>query len=193
MTAILSLQAFVFLDGGVVALGANVLNMAIAGVVAVTCRTTSGPAAAGVLRRRRAFGAGERAAGPYRTAGFGRAAAAAGSGGYPGSVRDECPGGGAITAAVLEGIYRLNAGFIRPAQGMRPRTLAVVGLAAALLAAVGSSWPRRIRTESSSFCITLRVAGCAVVPENGRGPGGRGGDLRSHRARGRLIARRRTA
>jgi cobalt/nickel transport system permease protein len=34
MTAILSLQALVFQDGGVLALGANVLNMAIAGVAA---------------------------------------------------------------------------------------------------------------------------------------------------------------
>jgi len=34
MTAILAIQAFVFQDGGVVALGANVFNMAIAGVLA---------------------------------------------------------------------------------------------------------------------------------------------------------------
>lgn len=34
MTAILALQAFVFQDGGVLALGANVFNMAIAGVLA---------------------------------------------------------------------------------------------------------------------------------------------------------------
>lgn len=34
MTAILAIQAFVFQDGGIVALGANVLNMAVAGVLA---------------------------------------------------------------------------------------------------------------------------------------------------------------
>ncbi len=34
MTAILAIQAFVFQDGGVLALGANVLNMAVAGVLA---------------------------------------------------------------------------------------------------------------------------------------------------------------
>ena len=34
MTAILSLQAFIFQDGGVLALGANVFNMAIVGVAA---------------------------------------------------------------------------------------------------------------------------------------------------------------
>src|SRR5438067_476678 len=34
MTAILAIQAFVFQDGGIVALGANVLNMAVAGVIA---------------------------------------------------------------------------------------------------------------------------------------------------------------
>lgn len=34
MTAILAIQAFVFQDGGIVVLGANVLNMAIAGVLA---------------------------------------------------------------------------------------------------------------------------------------------------------------
>src|ERR1700692_920217 len=34
MTAILAVQAFVFQDGGILALGANVFNMAIAGVLA---------------------------------------------------------------------------------------------------------------------------------------------------------------
>ncbi len=34
MTAILAIQAFVFQDGGILALGANVFNMAIAGVIA---------------------------------------------------------------------------------------------------------------------------------------------------------------
>src|SRR5713101_8935550 len=34
MTAIIAMQAFVFQDGGVLALGANVFNMAIAGVLA---------------------------------------------------------------------------------------------------------------------------------------------------------------
>jgi cobalt/nickel transport system permease protein len=34
MTAIIAIQAFIFQDGGVLALGANVLNMAIAGVLA---------------------------------------------------------------------------------------------------------------------------------------------------------------
>src|SRR6201985_2871820 len=34
MTAILIIQAFVFQDGGIMALGANVINMAFAGVVA---------------------------------------------------------------------------------------------------------------------------------------------------------------
>src|SRR6266404_1194127 len=34
MTAIIAIQAFVFQDGGVLALGANVFNMAIAGVLA---------------------------------------------------------------------------------------------------------------------------------------------------------------
>src|ERR1700691_3251049 len=34
MTAILAIQAFVFQDGGIVALGANIFNMALAGVLA---------------------------------------------------------------------------------------------------------------------------------------------------------------
>src|SRR5271169_1718163 len=34
MTAIIAIQAFVFQDGGVLALGANVFNMAVAGVLA---------------------------------------------------------------------------------------------------------------------------------------------------------------
>jgi cobalt/nickel transport system permease protein len=138
MTAILSLQAFVFQDGGVLALGANVLNMAIAGVLA------------GYLpyhfwgRRRLAYFAGGvlsvlvsalLALTELLVSGvpLPRPALAVTLGLFAMNALAE----GAITAAVLEGIYRLNAGFIRPAQGMRPRTLAVVALAAALLAAVG--------------------------------------------------------
>src|ERR1700693_3999872 len=34
MTAIIAIQAFVFQDGGIVVMGANVLNMAVAGVLA---------------------------------------------------------------------------------------------------------------------------------------------------------------
>ena len=34
MTAILAIQALVFQDGGILALGANVMNMAVAGVLA---------------------------------------------------------------------------------------------------------------------------------------------------------------
>jgi hypothetical protein len=44
---------------------------------------------------------------------------------------------GAITAAVLEGIHGLDAGFVRHPEGTAPRTLAGVAMVSVVLAAVG--------------------------------------------------------
>jgi cobalt/nickel transport system permease protein len=141
MTAILAIQALVFQDGGVLALGANVLNMAVLGV------------AAGYL--------------PYRLWGAGRFRKAAIFLGGAGSVvagavlamaelllsgvRMPLPivwvslglfaitGAleGAITLAVVQGVEALNPGFVQRPAGTRPVTLGIVALAAVLLAALG--------------------------------------------------------
>lgn len=138
MTAILGIQAFVFQDGGVLALGANVVNMAFAGVFA------------GYLpfhfwgRRRTAFIAGGALS---VLAGAVLAVAELLVSGVP-MPRSVLPVSfglfgmnalleGLITAAVLEGIEKLNPGFIRKPEATRSRALAGVGLTAVLLAAVG--------------------------------------------------------
>ncbi|MBM3746720.1 MAG: cobalt transporter [Acidobacteria bacterium] len=141
MTAILAIQALIFQDGGVLALGANVLNMALAGVLA------------GYL--------------PYHWWGEGRfRRAAIFLGGFASvlvgavlAIAELRLSGvpipaavlwvslalftvtaaleGAITVAVVGGLERLGIGLARQPVEARPRGLAVVGLAAVLLAAVG--------------------------------------------------------
>ncbi|MGA2325905.1 MAG: energy-coupling factor ABC transporter permease [Bryobacteraceae bacterium] len=138
MTAILSLQAFVFQDGGVLALGANVLNMAFAGVLA------------GYLpyrlwgRQRLAFFAGG-ALSVLASAVLALAELLLSGVPMPRPVLAVTLGlfavnaliEGAITAAVLEGIHGLDAGLVRHPEGTPPRVLAGVALVSVLLAAVG--------------------------------------------------------
>jgi cobalt/nickel transport system permease protein len=138
MAAILGIQAFVFQDGGVLALGANIVNMAFAGVFAGYLPYHFwGP-------RRAAFIAGGALS---VLAGATLAVAQLLASGVP-MPRTVLPLSfglfgvnalleGLITAAVLEGIEKLNPGFIRKPEATRSRALAAVGLAAVLLAAVG--------------------------------------------------------
>lgn len=141
MTAILVIQAFVFQDGGIVALGANIFNMALAGVLA------------GYL--------------PYRIWGNGRARwRAIFAGGVLSVFIGAClalselrvsgvpmPGHllwvslglflvsglveGAITVAAVRAIERLNPSRIRGAQEPGSRTLGIASIAAVVMAAVG--------------------------------------------------------
>jgi cobalt/nickel transport system permease protein len=138
MTAILAIQAFVFQDGGVLALGANILNMAFAGVLAgyLPYRLWGG--------RRLALFAGGAASvlvsallaiGELLASGvpMPRPALAVSFGLFAVNAVLE----GAITVAVIEGIVALNAGFIRPPAPARPRALTAVALVSVLLATVG--------------------------------------------------------
>jgi len=141
MTAILLLQALVFQDGGLLALGANVFNMAIVGV------------AAGYL--------------PYRLWGQGPwKRAAVFVGGALSVFVAACmalsqlllsgirmPGGillvslglflvtalieGAITLAVFESLNRINPGWVRQPSKQRSRALGVVAVAALALVSIG--------------------------------------------------------
>jgi cobalt/nickel transport system permease protein len=141
MTAVLILQAFILQDGGVMALGANILNMAIAGVLA------------GYL--------------PYHLWGRGRTRSAAiFLGGFVSVTVSACMAmtelltsgvpmprrlllisgllflangliEGAITVAAVRAIERMNPGWVRAAEPVHARMMIVTALAAAALACVG--------------------------------------------------------
>jgi cobalt/nickel transport system permease protein len=143
MTAILAIQAFVFQDGGVTALGANILNMAVVGVLA------------GYLPYRLLA----RHGGKWRSA-------AIFLGGIVSVLASAClalaqllisgvpmPGRllavslvlftvsaileGAITVAAVRAIERLNPVWIRSPRHSGSRTMGVVAIAAVLLAVAG--------------------------------------------------------
>jgi cobalt/nickel transport system permease protein len=141
MAAILAIQALVFQDGGVLALGANCVNMALAGVLAgyLPFRLWSG----GRWRKAAIFAGGAfsvlvsalLALVELRISGVA----------MPGPVLGVSLGlflvsallEGAITLAVIQALESIQPGFIRkPAQGRRP-ALAAAGLTAVFLAAVG--------------------------------------------------------
>ncbi len=169
MTAILGIQAFVFQDGGVLALGANILNMGFAGVLA------------GYLpyhfwgRRRLAFFAGG-ALSVMASALLALAELLASGVPMPGSVLPVSLGifaagalaEGAITVAALEGISALNAGFIRPAVSTPRRTLGAIAVGSALLAAVGvmfaSARPDGLQALAARIGITDRAYSAVKEP-----------------------------
>lgn len=141
LTAILMIQSLVFQDGGILALGANVLNMAVIGVWAAYLpyhwlRDTK-----------------------YRTAGiFGGAALSLLASAVcalaelllsgvpmPGAVILVSLGvflvsallEGAITVAVLQAIERINPVWVRTRSHAHPATLSLLAVSAVLLAAIG--------------------------------------------------------
>jgi len=141
MTAILALQALVFQDGGVLALGANVVNMALAGVLA------------GYLPFRW-WGAGRFRQFAIFLGGFFSvlvgallAIAELQLSGVPipvpvlwitlGLFTVTASLEGLITVAVVRGMETLGLPLVRQPAARRTRGLAVVGLAGVLLAAVG--------------------------------------------------------
>ena len=165
MTTILAIQAFVFQDGGVLALGANVFNMAIAGVLA------------GYL--------------PFRLLGGSRHGLAVFTGGFlsvlvSGSLAlsellisgVSMPRAlvftsfglfavnalieGAITISVVQALDKLNPGFVQKPAAAPGRILVVLGCVALLLGAVGfriaSSAPDAIQNLSETLRISTRPA-----------------------------------
>ncbi len=172
MTAILAVQAFVFQDGGVLALGANVLNMAIAGVLAAYLPYRFW----GRTRRRAAviFAAGALSVVvsaslavnellisgvPVRSHAllflvlvFGISAAVE----------------GAITVAVVRGIERLSPRIIRPTAPERSWTLAAAGAAAIVLAATGgliaSTNPDGLQWLGGQLDILGRITNLFAAP-----------------------------
>jgi cobalt/nickel transport system permease protein len=141
MTAILAIQALVFQDGGILALGPNTINMAIAGVLAgwLPFHLWGG----GRWRRLSIFAGGAlsvlvsaslalaelmlsgvRIAGPILGVSLALFVASA--------VLE-----GAITVAVIEALEKIQPGFVRKPREGRSFALGAAGLAALLLATVG--------------------------------------------------------
>jgi cobalt/nickel transport system permease protein len=141
MTAILAVQAFVFQDGGVLALGSNVFNMAIAGVLAAWLPYQFW--GRGPLRKAAVF------AGAFLSVMVSALLAMTelliSGQPIPGTMMLLSVGifaisgliEGAITLTVLQAIERLNPGWVRKPEGS-PRTM-LIALAgfAVLLAAAG--------------------------------------------------------
>ena len=141
MMAILAIQALVFQDGGVLALGANVMNMAVFGVLAgylpfhlwgagrwrraaiflggVLSLLTSA-----ILALVQLLLSGVRMPGPVLGVSLGL---------FLISALIE----GAITVAVVQALDALNPGFIRAPGAVRGKTLALVALGAAVLVLAG--------------------------------------------------------
>ncbi len=141
MTAILAIQALLFQDGGVLALGANVFNMALAGVLAGGWAWQ----AFGGLRRRRAaaFAAGVVSA--FVAACLALSELAISGIRIPGAALAVALGifaltallEGAITAAVVAALDSVQPGLLERAHGSPRRAVSALLLAALALAAAG--------------------------------------------------------
>jgi cobalt/nickel transport system permease protein len=194
LTAILFLQALIFQDGGVLALGANVFNMALAGV------------AAGYLpyrlwesgsRSRAIFGAGALSVMTSGCLALGQLLISGLR--MPGGVLWASLGlflvnalmEGAITVAAVRAIERLNPAWVTGPRPSSSRTLAAVAMASLLLVVVGtlvaSAAPdgiQRLTTQGLDAAWSQRMigglAGLAVI-------------LALCYLGGKLISRRRSA
>ena len=141
MTAVLILQAFLLQDGGVMALGANILNMAVAGVLM------------GYLPYR-LWGRGKTRQAAIFLSGFCSVAISAALAlgelsvsGVPMSHRLVVISGtlfvigglieGAITVAAVRAIERLNVGWVRPAEPVRMRSIVLAAVGAIALIGFG--------------------------------------------------------
>lgn len=138
MTAILVIQALVFQDGGVLALGANVLNMAVVGVwvgylpYRIWGRTRVAVFAGGFLS---VFVSALLALSELRMSGVAMPGAVLGLSIALFAVSAALEG--VITTAVVSALERMSSKYVRTPEGSGVRVYAVVSLAAILLATVG--------------------------------------------------------
>jgi cobalt/nickel transport system permease protein len=198
MIAILAIQSLVFQDGGLLALGANVLNMAVLGVLAGYLPFYLW--GAGPKRKLAIFAGGALsvlvsavlALSELIVSGvpMPRAALALSVGVFTVSAGLE----GAITLAVVQGLEAFQPNFVRrPADG-RPAALGALGLVAVLLGAVGvlfaSTAPDGIER------LTRFEAASAAAPWLNKAAAGLVGLALIYAACfciGRLVVRRRSA
>jgi len=164
MTAIIAIQAFVFQDGGVLALGANVFNMAIAGVLAGYLPFQLW--GAGRWRKHAIFtGAflsvlvsASLALSELLISGIAmpRPVLLLSMGLFAISALIE----GAITVSVVGAIERLNPGFVRKSEVSNGRTLATLSVAAVALGIAGfvlaSSAPDGIQKLALQLGLTTK-------------------------------------
>jgi cobalt/nickel transport system permease protein len=172
MTVIIAIQAFVFQDGGVLALGANVFNMAVAGVLAGYW-----PFSIWGGRRRRAsifagaflsvMVSGSLALGELLMSGVAmpRPIVMVSLALFAASAAIE----GAITIGVIRAIEKLNAGFVQKPQASNRRTLAVFSGAAIALGAVGflaaSAAPDGVQRLGTQAGLTAKTVLHAPLPD----------------------------
>jgi cobalt/nickel transport system permease protein len=141
MTAILGIQALVFQDGGILALGANVLNMAVVGVLAGYLPYYLGGRGRG--RRAAIFAGG--ALSVMASAMMALAELLISGVRMPGPMLPISIGlftvsallEGAITVTVVSALEGIQPGFVRRPAGGHSFALTAVGIAAILLAAGG--------------------------------------------------------
>ena len=141
MTAIIAIQAFVFQDGGVLALGANVFNMAIVGVLAgylpihLWGRTKFRKQAIFAGAFLSVMASASLALGELLISGIAmpRPVILISLALFAMSALIE----GAITVAVVEAIEKLNPGLVQKTQPSSGRAIVAVGAAALLLGGVG--------------------------------------------------------
>ncbi|HEV8412326.1 MAG TPA: energy-coupling factor ABC transporter permease [Bryobacteraceae bacterium] len=141
LTAILVLQALIFQDGGVLALGANVFNMALAGVAAAYLAyriwgQSSRPGAMFAAGALSVMTSACLALGQLLISGVPMAGGVlwASLGLFLVSAIME----GAITVAAVRAIERLNPAWVSGPQPASSRTVAAVGLAALVLLVIGT-------------------------------------------------------
>ena len=166
MTAIIAIQAFVFQDGGVLALGANVFNMAIAGVLAGYLPIQLWGATS---RRRQAIFAGaflsvmvsgSLALFELLISGIPmpRLAILASFAVFGVGALIE----GAITVAVTQGIEKLNPGLVQKSNARSGRAIAALSAAALLLGGAGflfaSTAPDGIEKLGAQFGINAATS-----------------------------------
>ena len=164
MAAILAVQALVLQDGGILALGANTVNMAILGVLAGYAPFHMW--GAGRWRRAAIFGGGALsvlvsavlALSELRLSGVPSRILGASFAVFVIAAVLE----GAITLAVVEALEGIQPGFVRRPAARRSFALGAAGLAAILLATVGvrfaSSGPDGIETIARQAGVVYRAA-----------------------------------
>lgn len=172
MTAIIAIQALVFQDGGVLAMGANVFNMAVAGVAAGylpyrllgSGRTRSlGIFLAGVLS---VMTGALLALGELLLSGVAMprpvVALSIGLFGLNAAVE------GAITLGVVQALERTNAGWVRGPERLRRPAMVAVSLASVLLVSAGvliaSSAPDGLMRLAQRLGIASRATQVLETP-----------------------------
>jgi cobalt/nickel transport system permease protein len=199
MTAILALQALIFQDGGVLALGANVFNMALVGVAAgyLPYRLWVSPEKP-QSRSRAIFAAGALSVMTSACLALGQLLISGLR--MPGSVLWASLAlflvnalmEGAITVAAVRAIERLNPLWVAGPQPASSRTLAGVGLAALLLVVIGTL----VASAAPDGIQRLTGQGVASAAWSSRTMGGVAGlalILALFYLGGKLISRRRSA